>query len=168
MLRLFAFILCLAAVQSSYAQNRSDLELSSHKIRYFGDSVLLQEITEAAREQHPHVLVSREEICEQDVVEVGELVVQGNTYLVVSIYTGLGISCRGNYRIIFFKDQTLYGYYTTDLIFPKETSGSTLLCQYESGRDYVIDFKEGFPETLLLSSPPIVQFQNVSNDEKKD
>lgn len=168
MSRVLICISCLLAVQCCYGQDLSDLQTSSHEIRYMGNAVRLKDMVEAAREKHPHVLVSREEICEQDIVEVGELVVQGNTYLVVSIFTGLGISCRGNHKILFFRDKALYGYYTTDLIYPKAISGTTLLCEFESGRDYVIDFKDGFPKTLLFAGQGQVRFEKISNDEKKD
>ncbi len=154
MFRIVVCISCFAASLHSMAQ----------EIHYFGNEELLKEIADGDREKPFSTFGKVEDICEQYIYQIDNVVVKGQTYLILGLTSSFGHSCKNTSKIVFIKKKRVYGYYPNDITYPKKIEDNRIVCEYEGGREFVIELKNGIPDTLLFEAQMSTQFIKVEND----
>ena len=145
----------------------SDLSVSDHSTTYFGDSMRMAPLIEMVRKDYKGIIVARDNLCTEEVYEVGEVVADGEPYLFILEDAGIGNSCKGVRNLLVFKDGNLLGFYRTDIIYVYTFEGSVLLAQGEN-LNYPpekADLSNGLPDKLPFWTG--ISFNKASKYERK-
>lgn len=168
MFKFLIFTCWFLTSQFCYAQERSDLNRSNHDVTYLGDQELLIEIVTSGRKKYKYLFGETKDYCYQKFQSIGTLIINDHHYLVIQMSADVGPSCRGIFNIIFVKDKEVVGYYHSDVIFAKKTEEHILYCEDESGMEYVIDFKKGFPKELEIEQLSNIEFRKPAKTNTND
>lgn len=144
----------------------SDLDLSVHRTTYKGDSTLMAPLLEKLRDEYQYVIVDREELCSEEVSEIGEIEIEGRKYLLLYQVSGIGNSCRGVNNLLIFEGKQFAGFYRSDLDWSFWIKDNTL-CATSSFRDSAFDeikFRKAFPDTLRTN--PALYFHAAIKHER--
>jgi len=119
------------------------------------------------RKDYKWVIASREALCSEQVYEVGELVLNDESYLLINQISDIGNSCRGVSNLLIFKEQKFIGFYRNNLTFEFKIEENNLMVRGEfTGPFSTLKMNEKLPDTLAVDFGR--PFQKASDYETKN
>jgi hypothetical protein len=149
-MRVITSILVLTFLSISSHAQLSDLERSSHEYEFIGDSVELKKVLNFLQSDSIQVIAKRDQICELKIIDIGET--KTLNYKIYQINYNLGISCRGVFRTIFFRDGNFIGAYNSNLTLPQKINDDVLIWKSESGDSTKMDLTNEVPKEFNFHS----------------
>lgn len=145
---IFFTLIILFLTKCCFSQE-SDLENSTHKFFYEGDSINLKQIISMVKVQSPYLIPEKEDVCELRIRDIG--VCEKLNIHVIQLNMSIGISCRGVFRTIFLKSGEYLGYYDSDIAEPKNLNNEILIWEFESGETVNMDLSNGVPKEFKFA-----------------
>jgi hypothetical protein len=127
---------------------KSDLKIATHQFEYLGDSIKLKKIIKALQSDSIRLLPKRDQICELRIADLGTT--DSMKFSVYHLEYGLGVSCHGIFRTLFFKGDTFIGSYNSDIASPDKIDRDKLIWKFEDDKTISMDLSSEIPHKFLF------------------
>ena len=147
---------------------KSDLDRASHSTVYEGDSALMAPLLDLLRSDYDGVIVSRDELCNEVVKEIGTIETDEGEYLLIHNTSGIGHSCKGVMNLLIFKENQFAGFYRSDLDWSFWIKDNKLLAisPFSDSAVDEFEFSSTLPDTLMTF--PALKLKPASNYKRDE